>query len=303
MNPMGLAYIALVLSAHTVVLFLPVRFPDIDRTEHAALFLLLALATSLPAMRWPGLRLRDLIALLILLPFVELSFMRFFASTGWPVFEDYFLEHDWTDILRGWLFQALSVFVISVSFWIRSRYEHFSLRRAGSDREEQERMLNLKRSMDPEENLTYLKYSRLLTSGISLIGERRLRMRAMVHLVRRDDTIFFYDFLIVPGEETYRDQFFEMLLQRLELTDPTIMRQVFLLPDRADTLRFMLSEEGFQRIDDDNAQLIGDLRRSMSRVLKDQFSGWRPFQKVRHFYIRQSPAFTEDARVREPERR
>ncbi len=285
------SYIALVVAVHCGILLLPAWLPVFRGAAHTTAFLLAGFALALVGMFWPGLKPRHLLvilgALLLIEPPLWFAFTGFFEDAAGELIDDP-ENHGMQDVARSISIQAFVSLIMSMGLWMRGRYDRFTVRRGGSDREERETLFDLKQELLPEAELTYLRYAKLLERGISLIGERMMRMRCVVHAFQRDEVIFLYDLMMVPGEPDSRAELLDATLARPEFRLATEGRVYLVSRDSRDTLE-LLEARGFRRVGDQERELIQDIQRRLGQVLKDEFKEWRPFSEVRDYYY-QSPA-------------
>ncbi|MEQ9365039.1 MAG: hypothetical protein RIF32_12380 [Leptospirales bacterium] len=285
------SYIALVAAVHNGILLLPAWLPIFRGAAHTTAFLLSGFVLALLGMFWPGLKVRHLAIILGILLVTEIplwfAFTQAFPEAAGELVNDR-ENHGLRDVLRSVGIQAFVSIIMSMGLWMRGRYDHFTVRRGGSDREEREILFDLKQRLLPETGLTYLRYAKLLECGISLIGEQLMRMRCAIHAFQRDEIIFLYDLMKVPGEEDRRADLLDATLQRPEFHLASQGRVYLVNQDPPETLD-LLTARGFRRITADETGLIFHIRQRLGTVLKDEFKQWRPFTEVREFYI-QSPS-------------
>ena len=178
--------------------------------------------------------------------------------------------------------------MIAMGLWMRGRYDQFTLRRGGSDREERSELFDLKQSALPEEHLTYLRYVKLMECGITLIGEQLMRMRGVLQAFQRDDILFLYDLIRVPGEPECREELLRMALQRPEFQQAARGRVYLVSSDPPETIA-ILEGLGFRRVDAGDTELLFQIRQRLGGVLADEFKTWRPFTEVQEYYYQGNP--------------
>ncbi|MCR9142589.1 MAG: hypothetical protein NXI24_10080 [bacterium] len=281
------SYVALVVGVHCLILLLPAWLPVFRGAAHTTAFLLAGFVLALAGMFWPGLRVRHLGIILLALPVVlvplYLGFTLGFPEAAGELVSDS-ENHGLKDVVRSIGIQFFVSMIMAMGLWMRERYDHFSVRRGGTDREAYETLFDLKQELLPEEQLTFLRYAKLMECGISLIGERMMRMRCVVHAFQRDELIFLYDLMNVPGESESRAALLDATLARPEFHLGTRGRVYLVSHDSRETLD-LLTERGFRRVvPERDGELLADIRRMLATVLKDEFKEWRPFTEVQEFY-------------------
>lgn len=286
-------YILLGVVLHVAVLLAPAALPFlVDGPSHTAGFFWAGFLLAIGALFWPHLEARHLLYLLPILLVADLVAVNVFPWL-YPEHAILFANEGWSGVARSLVIQGLVSLIVAAGMGMRARYRHFDLRRAGTDREEKERLFAWKQEASPEENLSYLRYSRLLSHGISFIGEQHMRPRGGVNAMPGDGLIFLYDLFVAPNENPeYRREILDALLARRELS-VTGASLVFLLAENSGQDRdteALLSERGFRKIDPDELDTMLAIRQRLDRVMPDEFRGWRPFRTINRYYLRRAPA-------------
>lgn len=279
-------YIALVIGTHCAILLLPALLPIFRGAAHTTAFLLAGFVLALAGMFWPGLKLKHLVvilvALLLIEPVVWYGFTLGFPEAAGELVNDR-ENHGLQDVFRSVGIQAVISIIMAMGLWMRERYDHFEVRRGGSDREEYETLFDLKQRLLPEAELTYLRYAKLMECGITLVGEQLMRMRCVMHAFQRDEMLFLFDLMNVPEEADCRTDFLASALTRREFHQASRGRVYLVTRDTPDTIK-LLTARGFQRVAPDNTELLIQIRQRLGTVLKDEFKEWRPFTEVQEFY-------------------
>ncbi len=286
-------YILIGVLLHVGVLLAPTALPFLtDGPAHAAGFFWASFLLALFALFWPHLEARHLLSLLPILLAAEFLAVSVFPLIN-PEHSILFENEGWSGIARSLIIQGLVSLIVTAGMWMRARYRHFDLRRAGTDREERERLFAWKQQASPEENLSYLRYSRLLSHGVSFIGEQHMRARGGVQAMPRDGVIFLYDLFIAPNEKPeYRVEILDALLERREL-GVTGASLVFLIAGDSGQDRLteaLLGERGFHKIEADELETMQAVRERLDGVMPDEFRGWRPFRTIDRYYLRNTPS-------------
>lgn len=285
-------YVLLTVTVHCLILLAPSVFPVFRGAAHTTAFLLASLVLALLGMFWPDLRPRHLrvilAALIIIEPPLYFGFAHFFPEQAGDIAYDR-TQHGAIDLVRSIGVQLFISLVMSMGLWMRTRYDVFSLRRSGTDREEREKLFELKQSQLPEDGLTYLRYVKLMECGITLIGERMMRMRGVLNAFQRDELLFIYDLMNVPGEPECRRELLELAMQRREFQQATLGRVYLVGNDDPDTIA-LLKEFGFRHLGphERDAEIMFQIRQRIGLVLRDEFKEWRPFSDIGDYYF-QSP--------------
>ena len=284
-------YILLTLGVHSAILLAPAALPILNGSAHNAAFLLAGFALALFGAVWPGLRIVHLgvilLAMLVVLPAVWFLFTGLFPEAAHNLLRNNY-DHGWWDSFRAITAQGFISLLLLMGLWMRARYAQFSLRRSGSDREEREILFDLKMQVLPEEQLTFFRYRKLNECGITLIGEQSLRMRGFLQAFQRDDMLFLYDLINVPGQPECRAELFTMALQRPEFTQAHRGRVYLVANDPPETVA-LLEQHGFRAIGSDDAAVLFEIRQRLAGVLADEIRDWQPFGEVQSYYYQAVP--------------
>ena len=197
-------------------------------------------------------------------------------------------------VIYALLIQLFIAWVVAVEQWLRIRNDRFMIRRAATDREEQENLFEIKDRHDPEDDLSFYKFQVLLGRGLCLVGDLKRKQLGFIQAFRIEDDIFLYNLVADVKTEGFvlERRLIQAMLGRYELDGAN--RLIVLLRHEDTPAAQAFRAEGFVPLSsrlstekgsgDTEPEVIREMRVYMERHLKDKVGDWSPFSG-HHVYL------------------
>ncbi|MBL8020011.1 MAG: hypothetical protein JNM27_10135 [Leptospirales bacterium] len=192
----------------------------------------------------------------------------------------------YSQIPTGILFQLACAGIISAGLWMKANRAPYIIRRAGTNRQEQDHLFDL-RELVVSDGMTNFKYVSLQRVCPGIVLEFRGDILAYLRYVVIENFLVVFDLIILPDARRipHSQHLPELMIKLAQQPGIEKLKVVAALPahDVDDIQRAVLVSCGFDTIEPDQG-----LARSFHGFKLDGFEDWRPFGGDFQFWQRTS---------------
>ena len=253
--------------------------------------------SSLLGTAWRGLKAKPLYLSPLILLFLEIGELTYIYFAGPNFISSELKSSHFMDLPELTLMpqsvgiQLLVCFIVSAGIYMNKNFMRFSIRRGATDLDEVTKIYDWKEKIIPSEGDNVFRYQKLLKRAFSLVGVIKNDVASAVHVVRIEDTFFFFDFFVIPEWREKQPSTGKLMIKscllRPELSDSSIKTICALVRKEADCTLADYRESGFIDMAE-NDPLLSDLRSQADKVLSDIYPDWKPLGNA-SYYLRYVP--------------